>query len=111
MATGNLKTWFVERGFGFIKDDASSGPDIFMHISALLGSGINPDDLKTGDRLSYDIAPAAMVEPLRPTCGERNNWPHNPQGGVRASSPFLGFGKCRLKTSWPTLARCEVLGY
>jgi CspA family cold shock protein len=55
VATGNLKTWFLGRGFGFIQDDASSGPDIFMHASALLG--INPDDLKTGDRLSYDIGP------------------------------------------------------
>jgi cold shock CspA family protein len=58
-----LKTWFLGRGFGFIKDDASSGPDIFMHISALLGSGIDPDELQKGDRLAYDIGPGRDGRP------------------------------------------------
>jgi cold shock protein len=52
MATGTLKMWNAERGFGFIKDN-SGGPDIFMHISAL--QGINPDNLRLGERLSFDV--------------------------------------------------------
>ena len=38
MATGTLKMWKAERGFGFILDDAG-GPDIFLHITALQSAG------------------------------------------------------------------------
>ena len=50
MPTGRLKTWFAARGFGFI-EDASGGPDIFVHVNALRVSGINPDELQKGDHL------------------------------------------------------------
>jgi hypothetical protein len=32
MSAGSLKMWNVERGFGFIQDDAG-GPDMFLHIT------------------------------------------------------------------------------
>jgi cold shock protein len=54
MAAGTLKMWNVERGFGFIADD-SGGPDMFLHISALQSAGIDPDDIRKGDRLTFDI--------------------------------------------------------
>jgi cold shock CspA family protein len=57
MPTGILKSWFADRGFGFIKQDDGKLPDMFLHITALLGSGIDPDSLAPGDRLSYDVAP------------------------------------------------------
>ena len=47
MATGTLKLWNVERGFGFIQDDAG-GPDMFLHITALQDAGISPDGLEQG---------------------------------------------------------------
>jgi CspA family cold shock protein len=34
MATGKLKMWNADRGFGFISDD-SGGPDVFLHATAL----------------------------------------------------------------------------
>jgi cold shock protein len=40
MASGFLKMWNADRGFGFIKDD-SGGPDMFLHISALQLAGID----------------------------------------------------------------------
>jgi cold shock protein len=52
MATGTLKMWNADRGYGFIKDD-SGGPDIFMHITAL--QGIDPDNLGLGERLTFDV--------------------------------------------------------
>jgi CspA family cold shock protein len=52
MATGTLKMWNADRGFGFIKDD-SGGPDIFMHITAFQGS--DPDNLGLGERLTFDV--------------------------------------------------------
>jgi CspA family cold shock protein len=54
MASGTLKMWNAERGFGFIKDD-SGGPDIFLHISALQSAGIDPDNLKPGERLTFEV--------------------------------------------------------
>jgi CspA family cold shock protein len=54
MATGTLKMWNVERGFGFIVDDAG-GPDMFLHISALQSAGIDPDDMRKGERLTFDV--------------------------------------------------------
>jgi CspA family cold shock protein len=54
MATGTLKMWNADRGFGFIKDD-SGGPDMFLHISALQSAGIDPDNIRKGDRLTFDV--------------------------------------------------------
>jgi cold shock protein len=53
MATGTLKKWNAERGYGFIADD-SGGPDMFLHISALQSAGIDPDDIRKGDRFTFD---------------------------------------------------------
>jgi CspA family cold shock protein len=57
MATGTLKMWNAERGFGFIGDD-SGGPDIYLHVSALQSAGIDPDDIRKGERLTFDVESA-----------------------------------------------------
>jgi CspA family cold shock protein len=55
MATGTLKMWNADRGYGFIADDAG-GPDMFLHISALPGSGASiPDNIRKGERLTFDV--------------------------------------------------------
>jgi CspA family cold shock protein len=54
MATGTLKMWNSKRGCGFIADDVG-GPDIFLQVSALLSAGIDPDNVKNGDRLTFDV--------------------------------------------------------
>ena len=54
MAIGTLKMWKAERGYGFIADDAG-GPDIFLHITALQLAGIDPDNLRSGERLTFDV--------------------------------------------------------
>jgi CspA family cold shock protein len=54
MAIGILKMWNAERGFGFIKDD-SGGPDIFLHVSAVQSAGVDPDDLRLGELLTFDV--------------------------------------------------------
>ena len=54
MGSGILKMWNGERGFGFI-GSAAGGADIFLHISALHLAGINPDDIRKGDRLTFDV--------------------------------------------------------
>jgi cold shock protein len=54
MGTGTLKMWNADRGFGFIADDAG-GPDMFLHITALEAACIDPDDLRKGDRLTFEV--------------------------------------------------------
>jgi CspA family cold shock protein len=54
MGAGKLKMWNADRGYGFIADD-SGGPDIFLHISALQSAGIDRDNIRKGDRLTFDV--------------------------------------------------------
>ncbi len=51
MAEGKVK-WFNEKkGFGFIEND--EGGDVFVHYSAIQGSGFRT--LHEGQRISFDI--------------------------------------------------------
>jgi CspA family cold shock protein len=50
MATGILKMFNADRGFGFIKPD-NGGNDVFVHISAAERAGFQ---LQQGMRLGYD---------------------------------------------------------
>ena len=54
MPTGKLKMRNADRGYGFIGDDAG-GSDIFLHISALQSAGIDPDNIRKGERLTFDV--------------------------------------------------------
>ena len=53
MATGTVKWFNPAKGFGFIQPD-QGGNDVFVHISALEGLGINT--LNEGQKVSYDLA-------------------------------------------------------
>jgi CspA family cold shock protein len=57
MATGTLKMWNADRGYGFIVDD-SGGPDIYLHISAVQSAGIDPDNMRKGERLTFEVESA-----------------------------------------------------
>ena len=52
MATGTVKWFNATKGFGFIQSDAS-GPDVFVHISAVERAGMH--DLNEGQKIAYDI--------------------------------------------------------
>lgn len=54
MATGTVKFFNTEKGFGFIKPD-DGGKDIFVHVSAVQRSGLTT--LNENDRVQFETEP------------------------------------------------------
>lgn len=52
MATGTVKWFNAQKGFGFIQPD-DGGADVFVHISAVEKAGLR--GLNEGQKVSYDI--------------------------------------------------------
>ncbi|MCF8480392.1 MAG: cold-shock protein [Rhodospirillum sp.] len=52
MATGTVKWFNAQKGFGFISPD-EGGSDAFVHISAVERAGMS--DLREGQKLGFDI--------------------------------------------------------
>lgn len=52
MATGTVKWFNPQKGFGFIQPSDGSG-DVFVHISALERAGMR--GLDEGQKVSYDL--------------------------------------------------------
>ena len=52
MATGTVKFFSAQKGYGFIVQD-NGGPDVFVHISAVERAGMH--SLSEGQRLSFDV--------------------------------------------------------
>ncbi len=50
--TGTVARFMDDKGFGFIQPD-SGGKDVFVHFSALSGSGFR--SLAQGDRVEFDL--------------------------------------------------------
>ena len=53
MATGTVKFFNGQKGFGFIAQDGG-GPDVFVHVSAVERAGMR--GLAEGQKLTFDIA-------------------------------------------------------
>jgi cold shock protein len=52
MATGTVKWFNAEKGYGFIQPD-DGGKDVFVHISAVEQSGLRY--LQEGQKISFEI--------------------------------------------------------
>ena len=50
MATGTVKFFNQDKGFGFITPD-DGGQDVFVHVSGVLSGG----PLRDGSKVSYDV--------------------------------------------------------
>jgi len=54
MATGIVKWFNAEKGFGFITQD-EGGADVFVHFSAIQGDGFKT--LEEGKRVEFEVKP------------------------------------------------------
>ena len=52
MATGTVKWFNTQKGFGFIQPD-DGGKDVFVHISAVERAGMG--SLADGQKISYEV--------------------------------------------------------
>jgi cold shock protein len=52
MATGTVKWFNEQKGYGFVQPDDGS-KDVFVHISAVEGAGLRT--LKEGQKVSFEI--------------------------------------------------------
>ena len=51
MATGTVKWFSPEKGYGFISQ--ADGPDVFVHFSAIEGAGYR--NLEEGQAVEFDV--------------------------------------------------------
>ncbi|GAA2930578.1 MULTISPECIES: cold-shock protein [Streptomyces] len=51
MASGTVKWFNSEKGFGFIEQEG--GPDVFAHYSEIQGNGYR--ELTEGERVTFDV--------------------------------------------------------
>ena len=58
MATGTVKFFNAEKGFGFISRE--QGDDVFVHYSNIQSSGYKT--LDEGQRVEFDVAPGRKGE-------------------------------------------------
>ncbi len=52
MASGTVKWFNAEKGFGFIAQDGG-GADVFVHYSGITGQGYK--ELQEGQKVSFDV--------------------------------------------------------
>ncbi|MEU8927968.1 cold-shock protein [Kitasatospora sp. NPDC048545] len=66
MATGTVKWFNAEKGFGFIEQDGG-GPDVFAHYSNIDAQGFR--ELQEGQKVAFDVVQGQrglQAEHIRP---------------------------------------------
>jgi CspA family cold shock protein len=58
VATGTVKWFNAEKGFGFIAREGE--PDVFVHFSNIQGTGYR--SLEEGQRVEFDVGPGKKGE-------------------------------------------------
>jgi cold shock CspA family protein len=59
MTHGHVRTFFLDKGYGFITDD-DTGTSFFFHVTEFLRAGAEGDERKPklGELVTFDVSPA-----------------------------------------------------
>lgn len=60
MARGTVKWFSNQKGYGFITPETAGGKDVFVHHSAIQGTGFKT--LNEGDVVEFDVVPGPKGE-------------------------------------------------
>jgi len=82
MASGTVKWFNSEKGFGFISQD-DGGPDVFVHFSAISGNGYR--NLEENQKVEFETTQGPKAS-KRATSHPAETWP----GQCRGQDQFLG---------------------
>jgi CspA family cold shock protein len=84
VATGTVKWFNPEKGYGFITQD-DGGPDVFVHFSAIAGEGFR--NLDEGQKVEFDVTQGQkgpQAANVRPMAGPgRSEGSEEPSSGNR----------------------------
>ena len=72
MATGTVKWFNSEKGFGFIQQE--NGPDVFVHYSSIDMTGYR--SLEEGQTVEFEVTQGPkglLAEEVRPATADANN--------------------------------------
>jgi hypothetical protein len=87
MATGKIKMWNEEKGFGFIKPD--DGADIFFHVTLCVKAMRSPGIRPSASKLVSTLSPE-RVERSVSICSDGRIAPGEAGGGVRHTKSSAG---------------------
>jgi len=57
MATGTVKWFNPDKGYGFIEQE--NGPDVFVHFSAIAEGDVGRKNLEEGQRVEFQVVDGA----------------------------------------------------
>lgn len=72
MATGRVKWFNAEKGFGFIEQDGG-GSDVFVHYSAIQGTGYK--ELAEGEAVEFEVTQGQGDRRPRTSTGSVDHFP------------------------------------
>ena len=97
MPTGTVKWFNAEKGYGFISRE--SGPDVFVHFSAIQGSGYRSVD--EGQAVEFEVTAGPkgeqaqdVAEGMAPDLGVHAGSPSD--RGARCGAPGVGIRSPKL---------------